>query len=216
MNFEVMKIVRDNIKMGSVLSFTEVMIIQQAIDAAMLHGHNSAPTAPVSVPDDVMAAMQKVARIRLDLNNFDGDKRGILDCLSDAEEVLIEIVNRRAAMLQGSQPVTTPKKLTFEQWLSQQTGTIDVECGCVMTEVFFHWLRVAYEAGNSPVTPDGWIPLSERMPEKFIPVMVMYEDGEMWSAIWSGQFWDDGSTIPDPHSITHWREMPAAPRQEAE
>ena len=26
-----------------------------------------------------------------------------------------------------------------------------------MTEVFFHWLRVAYEAGNSPVIPDGWV-----------------------------------------------------------
>lgn len=56
----------------------------------------------------------------------------------------------RAAMLQGAEPVTTAYKLPFEQWLSQQTGTIDVECGCVMTEVFFHWLRVAYEAGNSP------------------------------------------------------------------
>lgn len=59
----------------------------------------TAPPAPVSVPDDVMAAMQKVARIRLDLNDFDGDKRGILDCLGDAEEALIEVVNRRAAML---------------------------------------------------------------------------------------------------------------------
>ncbi|ELX8366043.1 hypothetical protein NVS08_17210 [Enterobacter kobei] len=57
--------------------------------------------APVSVPDDVLAAMQKVARIRLDLNDFDGDKRGILDCLSDAEEALIEVVNRHAAMLNG-------------------------------------------------------------------------------------------------------------------
>ncbi|MEB6655049.1 hypothetical protein MXL28_17305 [Klebsiella aerogenes] len=55
----------------------------------------------------------------------------------------------RAAMLQA-EPVTTANKLPFEQWLSQQTGTIDVECGCVMTEVFFNWLRVAYEAGNSP------------------------------------------------------------------
>ncbi|HFI7897719.1 hypothetical protein [Escherichia coli] len=55
-----------------------------------------------------------------------------------------------------SEPVTTANKLPFEQWLSQQTGTIDVECGCVMTEVFFHWLRVAYEAGNSPVIPGGW------------------------------------------------------------
>ncbi|MBK4289990.1 hypothetical protein JJP96_24430, partial [Enterobacter hormaechei] len=62
----------------------------------------------------------------------------------------------RAAMLHGAEPVTTVNKLPFEQWLSQQTGTIDVECGCVMTEVFFHWLRVAYEAGNSPVIQDGY------------------------------------------------------------
>lgn len=51
------------------------------------------------VPDDVLDALQKVARIRLDLNDFDGDLRGIADCLSDAEEALIEVVNRCAAML---------------------------------------------------------------------------------------------------------------------
>ena len=62
----------------------------------------------------------------------------------------------RDAMLQGAEPVTTAYKFPFEQWLSQQTGTIDVDCGCVTTEAFYHWLRVAYEAGNSPATPDGW------------------------------------------------------------
>ena len=69
--------------------------------------------APVSVPDDVMAAIQKVARIRLDLNDFDGDKRGILDCLSEAEEALIEVVNRRAAMLAAApqqEETAKPKK----------------------------------------------------------------------------------------------------------
>lgn len=65
-----------------------------------------------------------------------------------------------------------------------------------------------------PVTPDGWISCSERMPDKLIPVMVMYEDGEMWSAMWNGNRWDDGTEYPDPHSVTHWREMPAAPQQE--
>ncbi|EHE8242217.1 DUF551 domain-containing protein [Escherichia coli] len=68
--------------------------------------------------------------------------------------------------------------------------------------------------GKSPVTPDGWISCSERMPDKLIPVMVMYEDGEMWSAMWNGNRWDDGTEYPDPHSVTHWREMPAAPQQE--
>ncbi|MGR7516122.1 hypothetical protein ACU60F_16310 [Klebsiella aerogenes] len=60
--------------------------------------YRHAQPAPV-VPDDVLAALQKVARIRLDLNDFDGDRRGIADCLGDAEEALIEVVNRRAAML---------------------------------------------------------------------------------------------------------------------
>ncbi|EGD9588510.1 TPA: DUF551 domain-containing protein [Escherichia coli] len=68
--------------------------------------------------------------------------------------------------------------------------------------------------GNSPGTPDGWISCSERMPDKLIPVIVMYEDGEMWSAMWNGNRWDDGTEYPDPHSVTHWREMPAAPQQE--
>ncbi|HDV8324714.1 hypothetical protein [Enterobacter hormaechei] len=98
--------------------------------------YRAAPTAPVSVP----AAME------MD-DDFDsafehGKAVGWNAC--------------RAAMLQGAEPVKTANKLPFEQWLSQQTGTIDVECGCVMTEVFFHWLRVAYEAGNSPVIPDGY------------------------------------------------------------
>lgn len=58
------------------------------------------PVVPV-MPDDVLDALQKVARLRLDLNDFDGDRRGIDDCLCDAEEALIEVVNRRAAMLNG-------------------------------------------------------------------------------------------------------------------
>ncbi|MFO3919836.1 hypothetical protein [Enterobacter hormaechei] len=78
----------------------------------------------------------------------------------------------RAAMLQGAEPVTTDYKLPFDQWLSQQTGTIDVECGCVMTEVFFHWLRVAYEAGKSPVIPDGWVLVPEE------PTHEMLEAGD--------------------------------------
>lgn len=38
--------------------------------------------------------------------------------------------------------------MKFEEWLSQQDGVIEVDCGCVTTEAFYHWLRVAYEAGT--------------------------------------------------------------------
>lgn len=60
------------------------------------------------VPDDVLDALQKVARIRLDMNDFDGDRRGIADCLGDAEEALIEVVNRRAAMLAAAPQEVKP------------------------------------------------------------------------------------------------------------
>lgn len=76
-------------------------------DVYFLYRH--AQPAPV-VPDDVLDALQKVARIRLHLNDFDGDRRGIADCLGDAEEALIEVVNRRAAMLKA-QPQNAPQNI---------------------------------------------------------------------------------------------------------
>lgn len=79
---------------GDALSYRR--LIQSFEPGTKLYRH--AHPAPV-VPDDVLAALQKVARIRLDMNDFDGDRRGITDCLCDAEEALIEVVNRRAAML---------------------------------------------------------------------------------------------------------------------
>lgn len=53
------------------------------------------------VPDDVLNALQDVARIRADLNNLDGDCRGVGSCLWEAEERLLEIVAQRSAMLSG-------------------------------------------------------------------------------------------------------------------
>lgn len=41
MNTDILKVVRDNIKMGYVLTFAEAMIIQQLIDEAMLNHPSS-------------------------------------------------------------------------------------------------------------------------------------------------------------------------------
>ncbi|ENW7730622.1 hypothetical protein ACFL95_005253 [Klebsiella oxytoca] len=82
---------------GDALSYRR--LIQSFEPGTKLYRH--AQPAP-AVPDDVLEALQKVARVRLDLNDFDGDRRGIADCLGDAEEALIEVVNRRAAMLASS------------------------------------------------------------------------------------------------------------------
>ncbi|GKJ93578.1 hypothetical protein NUBL21985_21250 [Klebsiella pneumoniae] len=84
----------------------DVFLAWSAMPRAALKSLLQAQPAPV-VPDDVLDALQKVARIRLDMNDFDGDRRGIADCLCDAEEALIEVVNRRAAMLAAA-PHDTP------------------------------------------------------------------------------------------------------------
>lgn len=92
----------------------------------------NAQPAPV-VPDDVLAALQKVARIRLELNDFDGDRRGIADCLCDAEEALIEVVNRRAAMLHA--------------------GNSPAQSGCCPAQNSV----VPAQSGSSPAIPDGYV-----------------------------------------------------------
>ncbi|HBK2317623.1 TPA: DUF551 domain-containing protein [Escherichia coli] len=130
----------------------------------------------------------------------------------------------RAAMLHGAEPVSQTYKLpplssnevNDAAWklhnMLTEHGPLNGRQFNNLKGCFYEALKVAMR--NYPVTPDGWISCSERMPDKLIPVMVMYEDGEMWSAMWNGNRWDDGTEYPDPHSVTHWREMPAAPQQE--
>ncbi|EFH5751361.1 TPA: DUF551 domain-containing protein [Escherichia coli] len=130
----------------------------------------------------------------------------------------------RAAMLHGAEPVSQTYKLP--PLSSSEVNDAAWKLHNMLTEhvplngrqfnnlkgCFYEALKVAMR--NYPVTPDGWISCSDRMPDKLIPVIVMYEDGEMWSAMWNGNRWDDGTEYPDPYSVTHWREMPAAPQQE--
>ncbi len=153
-----------------------------------------------------------------------------------ALRIALDGIERSGAMLHGAEPVSQTYKLPqtqFKQVADLYEMQFDDGRTCTFhtdAQKAVQWLQacdgnrvqeyVKLErlqnalSGNYPVTPDGWISCSERMPNKLIPVMVMYEDGEMWSAMWNGNRWDDGTEYPDPHSVTHWREMPAAPQQE--
>ena len=51
------------------------------------------------IPSEVLSAILKVARIRADFNDFDGDRRGIGDCLDEAEQELIVTINKYASRL---------------------------------------------------------------------------------------------------------------------
>lgn len=75
-------------------------------------------------------------------------------------------------------------------------------------------LYAAQPAPQERRQDDGWIDFNERVPDKLTPVIVMYAGGEMWAAIWSGEYWDDGLDSDEVRNITHWRPMPPMPDQE--
>lgn len=131
----------------------------------------------------------------------------------DAERWMQRLINR-VIRLESELIPPAPVVPTFDEWLELRGNKPLGWVKDAMRESYDACRAAMLQAGNSPVTPDGWIPVSERMPDKLIPVMVMYEDGEMWSAMWNGNRWDDGTEYPDPHSVTHWQKMPAAPQQE--
>ncbi|AXC76391.1 DUF551 domain-containing protein [Salmonella enterica subsp. arizonae serovar 63:g,z51:-] len=77
------------------------------------------------------------------------------------------------------------------------------------------------QAGNSPVTPDGWISCSERMPEDEQEVIVQNKLGYRYVSYFdehSGLFFDmrGGNQINciEHILVTHWMPLPAAPQQE--
>ncbi|MCF7093669.1 DUF551 domain-containing protein [Klebsiella variicola] len=66
--------------------------------------------------------------------------------------------------------------MKFEEWLSQQNGVIEVDCGCVTSEAFYHWMRVAYEAGNSPAIPDGYVMVPDDLKEATADLLSTLDD----------------------------------------
>ncbi|EIF4164159.1 Eaa protein [Escherichia coli] len=86
------------------------------------------------IPSEVLSAILKVAKIRADFDDFDGDRRGIGDCLDEAEQELIVTINKYASQL-AAEPIAPND-------VREQTAIPQV-----------------------PVTPDGWISCSERMPD---------------------------------------------------
>lgn len=58
------------------------------------------------IPDEVLSAIREVARIRADFDDFDGDRRGIGDCLDEAEQELIVTISKYASQL-AAEPIAT-------------------------------------------------------------------------------------------------------------
>ncbi|EJW0782242.1 DUF551 domain-containing protein [Escherichia coli] len=145
----------------------------------------------------------------------------------------------RAAMLQGSQPVSQTYNLP--ELIEGMEVSIDVStCDADLGNRYFGTVTEALELdtakngyillvqdaepnfdinGNSPVTPDGWISCSDRMPED-TKMLLAFSQGKIVAAYWnwvanpidykkyraftylSGYILDD---------VTHWMPLPEPP-----
>lgn len=155
--------------------------------------------------------------------------------------LVTELQELRAAMLQSSQPVSNHDELPYAQvkavadlyalcwqsgevvtytpdpekatiWLNNYSGT------CVQEYVKLERLQEAL-AGNSPVTPDGWISCSERMPEDEQEVIIQNKLGYRYVSYFdeqSGLFFDmrgaNQINCIEHILVTHWRPMPVPPQ----
>ena len=99
--------------------------------------------------------------IELPIGDLDSDEYQSVVTREQYESALIA---SQKVEFNGDELESKAYKLDFEQWLEQQRGKIDVDCGCVSAETFMHWLRVAYEAGNHPDFPDS----SQQSPKKSV------------------------------------------------
>ncbi|MBI0871307.1 DUF551 domain-containing protein [Escherichia coli] len=142
------------------------------------------------IPSEVLSAILKVAKIRADFDDFDGDRRGIGDCLDEAEQELIVTINKYASQL-AAEPIATND-------VREQTAIPQV-----------------------PVTPDGWISCSERMPNTKTAVLVAVEFDRKgdWRMKWATYIpghpdANDGWIIPGASwKPSHWMPLPEPPQE---
>ena len=134
------------------------------------------------IPSEVLSAIQKVAKIRADFDDFDGDRRGIGDCLDEAEQELIVTINKYASQL-AAEPIAPND-------VREQTAIPQV-----------------------PVTPDGWISCSERMPPQDDWILIYSKHGEYMAGKVQGEYVElsDG-TLSWLGNVLFWMPLPEPPK----
>ena len=135
------------------------------------------------IPSEVLSAILKVAKIRADFDDFDGDRRGIGDCLDEAEQELIVTINKYASQL-AAEPIAPND-------VREQTAIPQV-----------------------PVTPDGWISCSERMPAQDDWILIYSKHGEYMAGQVQGEYVElsDG-TLSWLGNALYWMPLPEPPQE---
>ncbi len=132
-----------------------------------------------------------------------------------------------AAMLQGSQPVSNRDELQVIGWLRSDYNSDDKRDPNAPLFMLGRndpsdaWgVKYIQLSGNSPVTPDGWISCSERMPDDGQHVIILcdgafvlyaqYRDGEFFDVVRNGEeFFETHS-----RNVTDWMPLPEPPQEE--
>lgn len=250
------------------------------------------------IPSEVLSAIREVAKIRADFDDFDGDRRGIGDCLDEAEQELIVTINKYASQL-AAEPIATNdvreqtavppvpeiqadvaqaienlkqklvecnrynycadavkgvedacRAVSYSQADNQPasgnqaaesnrgnewTGNPDIDNAIIMLDRIdtlencdddrIEAVKAVLRrlSGNSPVTPDGWISCSDRMPEKGQNVLISVNfdsslvEPLICSARYTGSTFRRGdATIKHGNGIeqaTHWMPLPEPPQE---
>ena len=178
-----------------------------------------AGNSPV-IPGEVLSAIMKVARARADFDDFDGDRRGIGDCLDEAEQELIVTINKYASQL-AVVPVGLDERAAFNAWNNDEN--LPIAGVGAKNAAWLAWQARA-ELGrslavNSPVTPDSWISCSERMPDDGQEVVVQTHSGWRYIAFYeshSGLFYDSPEGDVEYVLVTHWMPLPEPPQHDGE
>ncbi|ENA4997161.1 DUF551 domain-containing protein [Escherichia albertii] len=265
---------------------------------------NSSTNYPV-IPSEVLSAIMKFTRVRADFDDFDGDRRGIGDCLDEVEQELIVTINKYASQL-AAEPIATndvrektavPPVPVIQADVAQAieklkrklvecnrynycadavkgvedacravsyshadnqpasgnqaaesnrgnewTGNPDIDNAIIMLDRIdtlescdddrIEAVKAVLRrlAGNSPVTPDGWISCSDRMPEmgkrqcyvlaadfknNYPPNIPNTQVGVYGDWFNDGNpTWDDGDG-EDLYlkEVTHWMPLPEPPQE---
>lgn len=135
------------------------------IDCRLLSANLMAPCATFAFGSDhkkdTFFGRNFCCEIELPIGDLDSDE---YQSVVTREQYEAALIASQKVEFNGDEPESKAYKLDFEQWLEQQRGKIDVDCGCVSSETFMHWLRVAYVAGNHPDFPDS----SQQSPKKSV------------------------------------------------
>lgn len=136
------------------------------------------------IPGEVLSAIREVAKIRADFDDFDGDRRGIGDCLDEAEQELIVTINKYASQLAAEpiapndvreQTAIPQVPVTPDSWISCSERMPDSKTAVLVAREFDRkgdWrMKWATYIPGHPDANDGWIiPGASWIPSHWMPL----------------------------------------------